>query len=84
MASKTRVGTERSLTSYGVRLAKVTSFKYLGRVIVSEDNNWPVVVRNLWRARQKWAQLTQILSREGADAQTSGQIYLVVVQSIML
>ena len=34
-----REGTERALTAYGVPLAQVTSFKYLGRVLLVEDNN---------------------------------------------
>ena len=72
------------LTSYGDPLDLVTSFKYLGQVIVEEDDNWPVVVRNLQLARQKLALLTPVLSREGADAQTLGQIYLTVVQLVML
>ena len=42
------------------------------------------MVRNLRRARRKWARLTHILIREGEDAQILGQIYLVVVQSVLL
>ena len=79
-----RAGKERALTAYGVLLYHVTSFKYLGRVIAAEDYDWPAMVRNLRRTRQKWAQLTQILSREGADAQTLGHIYLAVVQLVLL
>ena len=55
-----------ALTDYGVPLSLVTYFKYLGLVLVAEDNNWPAVVCNLRRARQKWSRLTLILSREGA------------------
>ena len=72
-----------SLTAYGVSLAQVTSFKYLGRVLAAEYDR-TAVVRSLRRARQKWAQLTRILSREGAYSQALGQIYLVVVQLIMM
>ena len=61
---------ERSLTAYGVPLSQVTSFKYLGRVLDTEDDNWPEVVRNLRRTRQKWVRLFQALRREGADART--------------
>ena len=56
----------------------------MGRVLETEDDDWPSVVRNLRRSRQKWEWLTHILIREGADAQTSGQIYLAVVQSVLL
>ena len=34
--------------------------------------------------RNKWAHLSHILIREGVDAQTSGKIYLAVVQSVLL
>ena len=43
-----------------------------------------MVVRNIWRARQKWAWLNRILSREGDNARNLGQIYLAVVQLVML
>ena len=79
-----RAETERALTAYGFPFYQVTPLKYLGRVLSEEDNNWPVVVRNLRRARQKWARLTRVLSREGAYARTLGHIYLAVVQSVML
>ena len=68
--------TNRALSAYGVPLSQVTSFKYLERVLSAEDDDWLAVVRNLWRARQKWVGLTQLLIREGADARTLGNIYL--------
>ena len=74
----------RSLTAYEVPLSQVTSFKYLGRVLASEDNLWPAVVHNLRPARYKCERLTQVLIREGADAQTLGQTYLAVVQLVLL
>ena len=77
-------GTERALTDYGALLSQVTSFKYLGRVIASDNNNCLSMVRNLRRARKKRSQLTRILSMEGEDDRTSGHIYLVVVQSVLL
>ena len=74
----------RALTAYGVPLYQVTSFKYLGRVLAAEDDYWPAVVRNLRHARQKWARLSWVLSREGVDSRTLGQIYLVVVQLVLI
>ena len=79
-----RLGAETALTAYGTPIAQVTLFKYLGKILTAADDNWPPVVRNLWKARRKWAQMTRVLGREGDDAQTSGQIYLEVVQSVML
>ena len=77
-------GTEREITAYGVPLSQVTSFKYLGRVLAKEDGNCPEVVRNLWRARQKWLWLTHVLIEEGADDRKSEHIYLLLVQSVLL
>ena len=79
-----RAGTELAITAYGIPLAPVTPFKYLGRVLSAADDGWPEVVNKLWRARKEWAQLTRVLSREGADARTLSQIYLAVGQSFML
>ena len=36
------------------------------------------------KAPQKWTRLMRILSREGEDARTLGQIYLFVVQLVLL
>ena len=42
------------------------------------------MVRNLRKASRKWARLTRVLGREGADARTSGHIYLAMVQLVMI
>ena len=75
---------ERALTAYGVPLSQVTSFKYLGQVLTAEYKKWIAVVSYPKRARQKWAWMTRILSREGVYAWTPGNIYLAVVQSVLL
>ena len=48
-----RAGTKRALNAYVVLLSQVTSFNYLGRVIVAEEKDWPEVARNLRRTRYK-------------------------------
>ena len=73
------MGAEEYIKAYGIPLSLVTYFKYLGIVILAEDNDWPEVVRNLCRAWKKWARMNRVLIREGADARTLGHIYLVVV-----
>ena len=45
---------ETSITSYGIPLSPVTSFKCLGRIIMVEDEDWPAVVSNLRKSRRKW------------------------------
>ena len=53
-------------------------------VLSADNNNWPEVVRNLKKACRNWARLTQVFIREGEYAWTLVQIYLAVVQSVLL
>ena len=79
-----RAGTEMEITAYGIPLTPVTSFKYLGRVLLEAKNNWPEVSGSLQRARKKWERQSRMLSREGADAWTLGRIYVEVAHAIMI
>ena len=36
------------------------------------DDNWPALVRNLRKARRKWAQMTRVLGREGGGCPDLG------------
>ena len=49
----------------GVPLESVLEFKYLGRVLISSDDEWPEVVGNLRKAGRRWAQMLRILGCEG-------------------
>ena len=72
------------LSEYRTPLTAVSSFRYLGRALLSTDNNWPAVEWNLWRARGKWGWLTKILGREGSYKRTAGRLYVAVVQAVLL
>ena len=65
-------------------LSPVSYFKYLGRVLLESNDEWPGVVRNLQRELQKWARLNRVSGREGADAHTFVRIYVAVVQAVFL
>ena len=67
--------TAREFRSYGLPLEIVTSFRYLGQMISVADNNWPVVVRNLSRARAVWRRMARILNRKGAAPRMSGLFF---------
>ena len=73
-----------ALTAYGRPLTAVSAFKYMVRVLSASDDDWPAVIRNLRRARQKWACLSRMLGWEGVYSQTSGMFYTAVVQEILL
>ena len=46
----------------------VSSFKYLGKVLLAEDDGWMAVIRNLTKVLAVWRRMTRILGREGGEA----------------
>ena len=46
-AEEEREVTARYFSAYGRPLEMATSFKYLGRLILAADNDWPSVLKNL-------------------------------------
>ena len=75
-----RAGAEVAIAAYGTPLDPDTSFRYLWRFLSEADYEWTLVVSNLCIAQNKWASLTRVLIREGADERNSVQIYLAVAQ----
>jgi hypothetical protein len=49
----------------GTPIENVEEFLYLGRILQNKDDDGPTVRRNLRRARNRWAQLRHLLTREG-------------------
>ena len=62
----------------------VNSFRYLGRVILVADNDWPEVVRKLLRTRAMWKRMTRILSRKGAEPRVFRFFFKAMVQAVFL
>ena len=62
----------------------VTSIKYLGVVMISEDDDCPTVMVNLKKARKSCARLMKILGQEGAKMRVSGISFKTVVQVVLL
>ena len=48
------------------------------------DDDWPVVVGNLRKARKSWGGLSRILSREGDNPKMSGDFFKAVIQVVLL
>jgi hypothetical protein len=65
-------------------IENVTEFKYLGRYITNNDNDWKAVTWNIKRARMAWGRLARILSSEGATPKAMASIYKAVVQAVLL
>ena len=65
-------------------IQKVSTFKYLGRILSANDDDLPAVVANVRCARQRWGQVAQLLVREGASTATMSYFYKAVVQAVLL
>ena len=72
MAEEEREVTARYFSACGIPLEMVTAFKYLGRLILVTDDNWPTVVINLAWAKTLWKRMLHTLSREGEIPRVSG------------
>ena len=62
----------------------VLLFKYLGRVLLAADDNWPAVIRNLEKVWEVCQRMSRILSREGSRPQVSIFFLKAIVQSVLL
>ena len=79
-----RDSAEMAFEVYGEQIQTVPRFKYLGRILMEGDDDWPAVAGNLAKARKSWGRLHGILSREGATKRVSGNFFKAVVQQVML
>ena len=43
----------------------VPYFKYMGKVLLVADDDWPAVIHNLVKVGKVWWRISRILSREG-------------------
>ena len=58
--------------------------KYLGWVLAAADDNWPVVVGNLWKAQKSWALTARIMGWEVLRPQFSRMFFKAMVQAVLL
>ena len=58
---ESRSGDETMFIADGIPLVHVTSFKYLRRILTAEDDDWPEMVKNRWKASQKWERLMRVM-----------------------
>ena len=70
--------------SYGRPLSRISSCKYLDRVLMSADDDWAVVILNPMKAWKRWTWISWILGRKGGNAKLSMMVYKAVVQAVFL
>ena len=65
VAAKGARALERTFTAYGdSELRRVEQFKYLGRLLSFDDNDTPVIRRNIKRARQVWGRISKVIAKD--------------------
>ena len=74
----------RVFLAYGTPIMAVSLFWYLGKTLLSAENDWLAVERNLQRDLVNWERLTKILVMEGADKRIVGKFCVAVVQAVLL
>ena len=62
----------------------VTSFRYLGRVVLAADYYCLALVRNYSRARALWERITRILIRKRAEPRLSDFFFKAMVQVLLI
>ena len=82
--SEMRENSEQAFHAYGKQMKVVREFRYLGRMLIATDDDWPAVAGNIRKARLSWGQLARVLGREGADPKLSRSFYTAVTQQVLL
>ena len=75
---------ETAFTVNGIPLESMDCFKFLGCIVTVNDSDAPAVMSNLHKACRWWAQVSRILTCEGATPKVSAMFYKAVVQSVLL
>ena len=82
--SDSAVALDAKLYAYGEELERVDVFKYVGRLIVFDDDDTQEVRGNLAKARRVWARISRVLRAENASARVCGMFYKATVLSVLL
>lgn len=76
--------TDRWFYVGGAELEQVECFNYLGRVLSSDGADLYSVIQNVNKARGRWARVSKLLRRQGANPKVSGYFYKAITQSVLL
>ena len=68
----------------GVKIERVDSFKYLGRILQSNDKDSICIEDRIKKAIKQWNCVAKILKQEGSNAKCMAKFYLAIVQAVLL
>ena len=50
---------EQAFEAYGAPIKSIPEFKYLGRILMATNDDWPEMVGNIGKARRCWGASVQ-------------------------
>jgi hypothetical protein len=62
----------------------VEVYKYLGRMMVQDDDNIQAIHAQLWKAPSTWARVGQVLCSKNTSPFVATQFYQAIIQAILL
>ena len=65
-------------------LERVEVYKYLGRLLVQDDDNMQAIWEQLRKERGVWARVGQVLCGENTSPKVAAKFYKAVVQAVLL
>ena len=82
--TETMENLERAFHAYGKPMEAVSEFRYLGRLLMATEDDWPAVTGNIRKAWVSWGRLARVLGREEADPKVSRSFYNAATQQVLL
>jgi hypothetical protein len=74
----------RIFTIQNQPIETLTSFRYLGHIITSMDDDWEAARLNLFNARNQWMTISRVLTRSSASPRISALFYKATIQTVLL
>ena len=84
MAVQSALALCQQFTVHGDLLERVEVFRYLGHLLLQDDDNIQAVRSQLCKARGTWARVGQVLRKENSPPRVSTKFYKAIVQSVLL
>ena len=84
MAVRSALALQQQFTVHGDVLERVEVFRYLGRLLLQDNDDVQAVRNQLCKVRGTWARIRQVLRRENAPPRVSAKFYKAIVQSVLL
>ena len=73
----------QKLTAYGEELEQVEVFKYLGRLILYDDNDVQAMRNKLMKAQKCWSRISHVLCTENTSPHVYGLFYNATVKTVI-